>query len=101
MDYDCKHCCDTGEVTVETGNRSIRAPFTPTMTVRYCDCAKGQENVGAYLGPHYPDAEKADRAVEAHKAEMIAQGLHLCKWCDRWLPEGVELCGECEARKYD
>jgi hypothetical protein len=104
MDGICRDCNGDGVMPTETGNRSTRAPYAPTMTERYCDCAAGRAFIGEHFGPHYPDAEKVDRAIEEHTAKMLAEGYQRCGgdlWCGEWVTKEERLCDRCRDIFHD
>lgn len=104
MDGICRDCGGTGEVATETGHRSAIAPYAPTMTWRYCDCAAGQANIGEHFGPIIPDAEIADRLIEAQERKLRDEGFQPCRgdyWCTNWVEKPEKYCDTCKKHICD
>lgn len=99
MTRTCRDCNDTGLVATETGDRSYSAPFAPTMTTRPCSCSIGRDLTKPHFGPHIPEAEIADRLIEAEEKRMRESGMVRCRgdyWCGAWVEAGSGMCDECK-----
>ena len=96
MTRQCPHCADTGVVitnTWELGDPVFKSD---------CECAIGRSFSAPFIGPPQPtSAWLGEQAIDAHRADMTAQGRKECWHCDTWpIDDGTwsRVCSECRER---